>query len=218
MRRALARAGLLLACSLGAAGCVPRVQPLEGAPAPARLPRAELPAVHRQQILRWEFADPDFRARGEGVARTAPPDSARLDLFISGMFGGSGVAFLIGDSIVAPGGALVRRFIPAAPLMWAALGRLAVPPAADTTVRVDGDTLRADIGSTDRWRATFVGERLVRLERIAGGRIQEWVSRTTPDDIRYRHEGASRSLDITITRTETVPAFDASIWPPSPPR
>ena len=214
MRRSLARAGVLLACTLALGACVPRVQPLEGAPAPARLPPAQLPPVHRQQVLTWEFADPDFRARGEGVARIAPPDSARLDLFISGMFGGSGVAFLLADSVVAPGGALVRRFIPPAPLMWAALGRLAVPPAADTTVRVDGDTLRADIGRTDRWRATFVGERLVRLERIADGRIQEWVSRVTPENVRYRHEGASRSLDITITRTETVPAFDASIWPP----
>ena len=144
----------------------------------------------------------------------AAPDSARLDLFVSGVFGGSGVAFLIGDSVFAPGGALVRRFIPPPPLMWAALGRLAVPPAADTTVRVDGDTLRADIGRVDRWRATFVGQQLVRLERIADGRIQEWVTRSAPDTIRYRHEGASRTLGITITRTETVPAFDASIWPP----
>ena len=207
---------MVLACTLGAAGCVPRVAPLEGAPAPARLPRAELAPGYRQHVLRWEFADPDFRARGEGVARIAPPDSARLDLFIAGLLGGSGVAFLIGDSIIAPGGNLIRRFVPPPPLMWAALGRLAVPPAADTTVRVDGDTLRADIGSADRWRATFAGDRLVRLERIEGGRIREWVDRATPQDVRYRHEGARRSLDITITRTETVPAFDGSIWP-SPP-
>ena len=207
-------AGSVLVCGIIAGGCVPRVQPLEGVAAPARLPRAELPPGHRQQVFRWEFADPDFRARGEGVARMAAPDSARLDLFVSGVFGGSGVAFLIGDSVVAPGGALVRRFIPPPPLMWAALGRLAVPPAADTTVRVDGDTLRADIGRVDRWRATFVGQQLVRLERIADGRIQEWVTRSAPDTIRYRHEGASRTLGITITRTETVPAFDASIWPP----
>ena len=195
---------------------MPRVVPLEGAPAPAHLPRAELPQGHRQHVLRWEFADPDFRARGEGVARLAAPDSARLDLFISGLLGGSGVAFLIGDSIIAPGGALIRRFVPPAPLMWAALGRLSVPAAADTTVRVDGDTLRADIGRSDRWRATFARDRLVRLERIEGGRIREWVERVTPEEVRYRHEGARRSLDITITRTETVPAFDASIWPAPP--
>ena len=98
--------------------------------------------------------------------------------------------------------------------MWAALGRLAVPPAADTTARVDGDTLRADIGRVDPWRVTFVGGRLVRLERIVGTRIQEWVDRASPDTIRYRHEGARRSLTLTILRTQTVPAFDASIWPP----
>lgn len=208
-RTAIAGALLAIVC-IGA--CTPRVRPLPGAPAPARLPRAELPPGHREIVFQWEYADVDFRARGEGVARIAPPDSARLDLFVAGGFGG-GRAWLLGDSLIAPGGAFVRRFIPPAPLMWAALGRLALPPAADTVVRVDGDTLRADIGRDDIWRATFAGGRLVRLERISGGRLQEWVTRDTAGELRYRHEGARRSLTLSITRTETVPAFDPSIWP-----
>lgn len=167
--------------------------------------------MHQQIVFQWEYADIDFRTRGEGVARVAPPDSARLDLFVAGGFGG-GHAWLLADSVIAPSGPLIRRFIPPPPLMWATLGRLALPPARDTIARLDGDTLRADIGSTDPWRVTYVGDRLVRLERISGSRIAEWVDRSAPDQVRYRNETARRSLTLTITSWETVPPFDASIW------
>ena len=166
----------------------------------------------QQIVFRWEYADPDFRSAGEGVARIAPPDSVRLDLFLAGGFG-SGVAWLLGDSVVAPGGYLVRRLLPPPPLMWAGLGRLAVPPAADTLVRLETDTLRADIGRDDVWRVTFADDRLVRLERIEGGRLREWVTRETGGVVRYHHETARRSLVMTILRSDTVPPFDETIWP-----
>jgi hypothetical protein len=178
----------------------------------AALPPSDLPPGHHHIVFRWRYQDPDMEARGEGVARIASPDSVRMDFFVDpGM--GAGYALLVGDSLSAPGIALVRRYLPPPPLLWATLGRLHVPPGRDTTVRVDGDTLRADIGGDPVWRATFGGSRLVRLERIDGGRVNERVVRTG-DDIRYEHLGARRSLSLTVTRRTEVPPFDATIWRP----
>jgi hypothetical protein len=192
--------------------CVPTLRPLTGAPSKAILPRAELPLGYRQIVFDWDLEDRELSGRGEGVARVAAPDSARLDLFLAGGFG-SGAAVLIADSLQATGGSLARRFIPPAPLLWATLGRLAVPPAKDTTARVDGELLRVDIGMPTSWRLTFRKDSLVRLERVRGGRIVEWVERSGAV-VRYRSEEARRALTLTIKRVQEVPAFDASIWGP----
>jgi hypothetical protein len=196
------------------AGCAPRLRPLAGALAPARLPVAELPRGYRRVVFLWEMRDPEFHLRGEGVARLASPDSARLDFFVGGGFG-AGRAVLIGQSVRAPGGDLVRRLIPPAPLLWAALGRLALPPARDTAVRVDNGVLRADVGAPPAWRVTFRGDTLLRLDRVSGERVAEWVERSSPDRVRYRHESARRELTLVVQRVveETSP-FDATIWRP----
>jgi hypothetical protein len=47
---------------------------------------------------------------------------------------------------------------------------------------------------------------------VTGGRVAEWMERMDASHVRYRDEGARRSLQLTITRTEEVPPFDASIW------
>ncbi|MFN2564706.1 MAG: hypothetical protein ABR499_06815 [Gemmatimonadaceae bacterium] len=204
----------LLAAGLAAAACAPKLRPLTGAPSPVRLPRAELPAGYRRVVFTWELRDPDFLVRGEGVARLAPPDSARLDFFVGGGLGG-GRAVLIGQSVLVPGGDFVRRLIPPAPLLWAALGRLALPAAADTTVRVDNGMLRADVGAPPAWRVTFRGDTLVRLDRVAGDRVTEWVERSTPTRVRYRHETARRDLTLVVDRiVEEASPFDATIWRP----
>ena len=72
-----------------------------------------------------------FAVASLSKSAAAPPDSARLDFFLAGGLGG-GRAVLVGDDLSAPGGAMVDRLVPPAPLMWGALGRLAVPPVADT--------------------------------------------------------------------------------------
>jgi hypothetical protein len=171
-----------------------------------------LPAGHTRIVFRWSYDEGSVGARGDGVARIAAPDSVRLDFFLGGGLG-SASAYLIGDSVLVPGGEATQRYLPPAPMLWAALGRLAIPPAADTAARVDGDTLRADIGRDPAWRVTFVGDRLARLERIEGGRIVEWVRRTPSGDVRYVHEPSQRTLGISLTRVESSPPFDASIWP-----
>jgi hypothetical protein len=165
-------------------------------------------------VFSWELRDPESLVRGEGVARLASPDSARLDFFVGAGLGG-GRAVLIGQSVRAPGGDFVRRLIPPAPLLWAALGRLALPAAADTTVRVDNGVLRADVGAPTAWRVTFRGDTLVRVERVAGDRVTEWVERQSAGRVRYRHETARRDLTLVVERfVEESSPFDATIWRP----
>jgi hypothetical protein len=191
--------------------CAPKAAPLRGAVAPARLPSTELPPVHRKIIFHWSYSDRDVRMRGDGAARVAPPDSVRLDLFLGNGLGG-GSAVLIDGDLRTQGDDRIRRYLPPVPLLWAALGRLSVPPAEDTTARVDGDTLRVDIGHDPRWRSAFVGDGLSRLELIDGDRIRQWVSRGA-GHVQYRHVATRRTLELTIIRVDTVPGFDATIWP-----
>jgi hypothetical protein len=200
-----------LALVLVAASCGPKVDPLAGTVSPSRLPRTELPSVNQRIRFSWAYADLDLRGRGDGVARVAPPDSVRLDLFLAGGNAG-GRAVLIDDELRAPGGPMVRSFLPPPPMLWAALGRLHIPAALDTTVRVDGDTTRADIGSDPRWRVTFVRGDLTRLELIEGNRLQQWMERAPHRSVTYRHLRANRALDLTIVRVDTVAGFDATIW------
>ncbi len=208
-------AALALAAVLAAAclACVPRLQPLSGEFAAAnRLPRSLAPAGHHQINFTWEYEDRDMNGRGDGAARIAAPDSARLDFYLAGGFGG-GAAILIGDSVEVPAGVdLVRRLVPPPALLWATLGRVAVPNLPDTTIRIDGQMLRADIGRPVSWRLSFHGDTLVRAERVDGGKIVEWVERVGNRTLKYRNESARRSLQLTITRMDEVPRFDASIW------
>ena len=156
MHSFLARAGTAAIVVL-VAGCAPRARPLAGLPVTAaRVPAAQLPPGHHHVVFRWSYEDADMNAKGEGVARVAAPDSARMDFFVDPGLG-AGYALLIGDELDAPGIALVRRYLPPPPMLWATLGRFNVPAAADTLARVDGDTVRADIGRAPTWRATFAG-------------------------------------------------------------
>jgi hypothetical protein len=199
------------------AACVPpRLAPLSGTPVPAdRLPHASLAPGHRKLVFNWELDDREMSGRGDGAARIASPDTARLDFILAGGYG-SGAAVLIGDDVQMPpnvrGGDLIRRVMPPAPLLWAALGRSALPNLPDTVIRVEGTTLRADVGRPVAWRLTFRADTLVRAERVDGGRVAEWVERSDSAHIRYRNEGSRRSLKLTITRSDEVPGFDASIW------
>ncbi|HEX5437573.1 MAG TPA: hypothetical protein VFW98_10450 [Gemmatimonadaceae bacterium] len=204
------RAVAVVVLLLTTASCAPHAAPLRGAVAPARLPPTALPPLHRKFLFHWSYSDRDIRARGDGAARVAPPDSVRIDLFIGqGLQGGSAV--LIGDELRAAGNDQIRRYLPPIPLLWAALGRVAIPPAGDTIVRRTGDTLRADIGRDPRWRTIFIEDTVRRLELIDGGRIRQWVTRTG-NQVRYEYPRQGRTLDLTITRVDTVSHFDATTW------
>ena len=192
-------------------GCTPALRPLTGVPAPDRsLPTLALPAGHRQLVFTWEFQDGDIAARGDGSVRTAAPDSARLDFFLGGGLG-AGAALLIGDSLRSPNPELAKRYIPPTPMMWAALGRLALPPLADTVVHLDGDVLRADIGRPIQWRVAVRGDTIVSLQHVSGDRIIESMNRSSDSVVTYERPGARRSLRLTVLRAQPG-SFDASIW------
>lgn len=205
-----AAAGAVVLAVLAVGGCAPAATALRGAVVPRRaLPPPTAPAAPTRVVFRWEFRDEELSARGEGAARVAPPDSARLDLVLDGGFVGA-TAFVFGPAIVArvP---LAERLLPPAALFWGMVGRLAVPPG-DTALRLDGDTLRAEVaGPAARYRIAWLRDTIVVVERIADGRI---VERATRDGavLRYRHLATRRRLDLTLLRQETVPPFDADIW------
>jgi len=202
---------MLLVASL--AGCAPRAVPLKGTPAPERaLPSIELVGKHRRIVFRWNFEENSIMARGEGAVRASSPDSARVDLFLNGGIA-VGRAILIGNTIRATNQEQVGKFLPPPPLLWAALGRLAIPALPDTVVTVEGDVLHADIGRPATWRVTIKGTRVMQLARLSGGRIVEVVTRDDGGRLLYEVPGR-RKLWLGITRDEEVPAFDASIWGP----
>lgn len=209
----MTKAGLvaLLLGVVASASCAPRLKPLAGAASPVSLPRTGMPPGYHQVVFEWEYSDPEMRGKGDGVARIASPDSARLDFFLAGGFAG-GSAVLIGDSLQLPGIDLFRRLIPPPTLMWATLGRSAFPVTRDTAIRREGALLRADLGKPVSWRATFRADSLIRLEKVDGDRIIEWIERGADDRVEYRQEVARRSLKLHITRVDTVRGFDASIW------
>jgi len=191
--------------------CVPSAPPLAGVMAPDRsLPALTLASGHRHIVFRWDYQEGDIAARGDGSVRTAAPDSARLDFFLGGGLG-AGAAVLIGDSLRAPNAELARRYIPPTPMMWAALGRLAIPALPDTVVRIDGDLLRADVGRPIQWRVAIRGDTLVTLEHISGGKIIESLTREANGALVYRASGARRQLSLTILRQQPG-SFDETIW------
>jgi len=191
--------------------CVSSSQPLAGVMALDRsLPALTLASGHRHIVFRCDYQEGDIASRGDGSVRTAAPDSARLDFFLGGGLG-AGAAVLIGDSLRAPNAELARRYIPPTPMMWAALGRLAIPALPDTVVRIDGDLLRADVGRPIQWRVAIRGDTLVTLEHISGGKIIESLTREANGALVYRASGARRQLSLTILRQQPG-SFDETIW------
>lgn len=203
---------MLLGIATGAIGaCAPRVAPLAGAPAPSRsLPDLPMPGAHRRIVFRWDYEENSLFAHGEGAIRAAAPDSARVDLFLNGGIS-AGHAVLIGDSLRGPNRDQIQKVLPPPAMLWAALGRLAIPALPDTVVTTEGETLYADIGRPATWRITIKGTRLMQLARLDGGRIAEVVTRDDAGRLFYEVPGR-RKLWLGITRDEEVPAFNAAIW------
>lgn len=207
----IARGAAAAAVCAALLGCPPSVAPMwGGAPAAPLALRYELPPGHRRVTFTWELEEGSMVVRGEGAARIAAPDSARVDLFITGGYGAASV-ILIGDSLRVPPGAGMQQMIPPKALLWAALGRLAIPALPDTIIRVLGDTTWSEIGHPLRWRLVAIRGELTRLERISGRRVVEWVDRVPGQRIRYE-VFAQRSLVLKIQHDQPVAPFDASVW------
>lgn len=200
-----------LLAALSSCTRLPTLQPLAGSPAPAVIPVSELPRGYHKIVFNWQLHDPHFSARGEGAARIASPDSARIDLFAAGA-SASTAAILIGDSLIVAGSDRARDLLPAPALLWALFGRLDLGREADTVARIDGSSLAVDVGMPVRWRATFRGDSLVRLEQVQQTHVIAWIDRSDQHHLVFRDEADRRSLDLVITVNQPVSAFDASIW------
>ncbi len=192
------------------AACPPRAPALRGEVVPVHLPAPALPAGHLKTVFAFTYHDADVTVRGEGVARTAAPDSVRLDLFLNNEAAGDAV--FIGDSLLQARPRLTRKLLPPLPFLWAALGVFRTPGSADTTARVDSDTLRIEIAGDPAWRATFMGPELLRLDLVEEGRIPQTVMRVPGVRVHFEAARAGRTLDLVVRRVDTLPAFDASIW------
>ena len=201
---------LVLPAVLAVGSCVPHAGPLTGIPVTEALPHTAPAPGHRRIVFRWEFHERIYAAHGEGSARLAPPDSVRLDFFLENGSSG-GFVILIADSLLLGAQDEARRYVPPVPMLWAALGRLTVQ-APETTVRLDGDTLRADIGTDPVWRVAFGSAGIVRLERITGGRITELLQRRDSDHVEFSQRGSGRSLRLDVVHRYLESGFDESIW------
>ncbi|MDZ7630963.1 MAG: hypothetical protein U5K74_06340 [Gemmatimonadaceae bacterium] len=202
--------------SLAAVSCAPRLAPLANAtPVPARepLPSIELPRHSQRIVFTWRLQESELEVRGEGAARIAAPDSARVDLFVAGGLG-SGAAWVIADEMRLEAPEALRRVLPPPAFLWAALGRFAIPPGQDTVVARSDSTLTAEIGPSPRWRLSIRGNRVTRLERADGDRIIDRLERKEDGSLVYFHAPTRRQLTLTITRVDSVAPFDASIWRP----
>ena len=206
---------LALALALGLPmGCAkaPTAGPLTGVPVAASVPDTRLRHGYRRTVFSWEYKERLGSAKGEGVARIAPPDSVRIDLFLEN---GSYVGFviMIADSLTRVSQDEARRSLPPPTLLWAALGVVRVT-ATDTIARQDGDTLRVQIGREPAWRLAFASRMLGRMERIAAGKIEETVERKDSTHVVYRQPGAGKSIVLSIRGFFSETGFDAAIWRP----
>ncbi len=210
--RARRVAGALLAVAALAA-CVPRVKPLVGAERPREpLPRLELPPHAQRIVFRWRVQESELEIRGDGAARVAPPDSARLDLFVGGGLGG-GAAWVVGDSLcLGPAPEALRRALPPPTFLWAALGRFVIPPGRDTLVARGDSGITVEIGPSPRWRAELRGGRIVRLERVDGEKLVDRLERRPDGALAYLHAPSRRQLVLEVQRVDSVAPFDAAIW------
>lgn len=211
------RKAVVLLSLIALAGCAaPRLAPLVKAePVAARepLPVIELPRRSQRIVFDWYLREAELEVHGDGAARIAAPDSARIDLFVSGGLG-SGAAWVIGDQMRLDAPEALRRVLPPPAFLWAALGRFAIPAGRDTLVARTDSSLTADIGPEPRWRLAIAGRRITRLERADGDRVIDRLERKGDASLVYYHVPTRRQLTLTITRVDSVAPFDASIWRP----
>ncbi len=210
----------LLVRALGVAGlvsaCAPKLAPLVNAtPVPERqpLPALELPRHSQRVVFTWRLQESELEVRGDGAARIAAPDSARIDLFVAGGLG-NGAAWIIGDDMRIEVPDALRRVLPPPAFLWAALGRFAIPPGKDTLVVRTDSTVTAEIGPSPRWRLAIRGGRITRLERAEGDKVVDRLERRPDGSLVYFHAPTRRQLTLTTTRVDSVAPFDAAIWKP----
>ena len=173
---------------------LPRLAPLTGRTAPGDAPSAHRrsPRGHRKIVFNWELDDRDMTGRGEGVARIASPDSARLDFFLAGGFGGGRRGPDRRFACELPGGDdLCARLVPPPTLLWAALGPRRVAKSAGYRHSCRGRDAARRHRPARGLAAHFRGRHARPRRTGDGGRVAEWIERSGSAHIRYRNEGVT---------------------------
>lgn len=192
-------------------------EPLAAATFARVLAERTIPARPQRIAFTWELDEAGARFRGAGVARVAPPDRIRLDLF--GPRGETYLAAaLVGDSLRMPAAVAGRIELPPPMLLWSALGMLRLPAgAAPLSVSVTGaDTLlrvRLDADAVADFRVA--GGELRAARRLVSGGVRESVERSrSGGSVRavYRDWVAYRTLTLTLTSASEVDAFPGDTW------
>ena len=210
------RAVLLILRLVTGTGCTPRLAPLVNAtpvPLTQPLPSIQLPRRNQRIVFNWRLQEAELEVHGDGAARIAAPDSARIDLFVAGGLG-SGAAWVIGDQMRLDAPDALKRVLPPPAFLWAALGRFSIPGGRDTVVARSDGALTAEIGPSPRWRLAIRGDQITRLERADGEKLIDRLERKGDGSLVYFHAPTRRQLTLTITRVDSVATFDASIWTP----
>ena len=221
------RIALLAIPSLVLAACGSRGGNGPGAiPAPQQIdPAIETEAVSStartapvQILFSWNVTDRDARFTGEGVARVAPPDRARVDLF-----GPRGEGYLSavveGDELRLPSGA-ANVPLPPPELFWNVLGSFRPPDGAELVGAArDNTTTRLEYANgDDRWKFTLEDGTLRRAEWTGDGQGRRTVELTGRDSLglpigaTYRDWPAFLELRLTTKEVRNVNGFPSEIW------
>lgn len=200
MRSAVAVAGLA-ALWAACAGSRAPVQ-LEDPSAAAREAGAgESPSRPYHVTLAWEYADERGAVEGEGVLRYEPPDSLRLDLFLSGG-DASMAASLVPDVGLRVAGQVEHVRLPPPPFLYASAGLLRTGVAEpDEAYRgPDGETVLVyDTPTAGTLRVRLEDGRLLEVEERRDGRTVRrtrltWsdTAHAWPSEAEYRDRGLGR--------------------------
>lgn len=169
----------------------------------------------------WSLRDRDARFSGEGAARVAPPEHARLDLF-----GPRGEFFLaaalVGDALRLPPGAGGVPLPPPA-LLWGVLG-VARPPADATLVSSGREGAAISLSyrrGEEVWTYRIVGA-AVRSAVWTDGRdgrmsvaVEAVDAAGRPASVQYRDWTKFVELQIDVTEIEDVDGHSEDTWNPS---
>lgn len=222
-RRLAAWVGCLVA-STGCAGGggVATVAPLADPQASLRAFAAETtPESPTRIYFDWSLTEEGVRVSGRGVARVAPPDRARLDLFLSNGEAVAG-AILVGDELTLPV-SLPGDILPPPELLWGTIGTIRLGAGARV---VGGDELEdggvrlvARLSDGEAVRYEVLDGRVRRIEQVTegGSVVKTLVTRHAdegriPAEATYRDLTAFRELILTRDGMENVDGFPADIW------
>lgn len=212
--------------------CAPRIAAPVGAPAadPAvlatEIARGTAHPQPRQLGFAWALNESGTRVNGSGVVRVVAPERARLDLF--GPRNETYLAAaLVGEQLRLPSAAPTAGVpLPSPALLWAALGVVRPPAAAELVAATRTDstaTLRYRTAGGELFQyqvATLSGApRLAQLERSSGSNVLETVriERGPAGElgrVRYRDWSAFRDLTLDVESVKDVASFPESIWTP----